>query len=111
MFRSATFIKTFHAAVFLLITVALGMLIYEVIVNRITLLGWISVAVIGIEGAVLIFNNWECPLTGYAEELGAEDGQVANLFLPEWLAERVFYIYGVLCVAALIALAIRLLPK
>ena len=36
-----------------------------------------------------VSNNQVCPLTPLAEELGAERGSVADIFLPGWLARRI----------------------
>ncbi len=41
------------------------------------------------EGIVLVANNNRCPLTGLAEELGAADGRVSDIFLPNWFARHI----------------------
>ena len=46
------------------------------------------VATIG-EGVVLLISGNRCPLTGLAEELGAADGRVSDIFLPAWIARRI----------------------
>jgi hypothetical protein len=109
MFRSIAFIKFVHAALFAAMSGILAVLLYEVIVDRITILTWIAVTVFLIEAVVLIVNGWKCPLTSYAERLGSTHGRVTDLFLPKWFADRAFQIYGVLWGAALLGLAIRML--
>ena len=47
-----------------------------------------------IEGFILLANGWRCPLTVYAERLGAPSGSVTDLFLPRWLADRAFLVCG-----------------
>jgi hypothetical protein len=47
-----------------------------------------------IESAVFVANNGRCPLTGLAEDLGAESGRVSDMFLPRWLADRIPLIFG-----------------
>ena len=90
-------------------SVLLFALLYEVLFDRITMLTWIAMGAFVIEGLILIANGLKCPLTTYAEELGSIHGQVTDIFLPKWFAERVFQIYGSLFALALLVLAFRLL--
>ena len=41
------------------------------------------------ETAIYVSNNQVCPLTPLAEELGAERGSVADIFLPDCVARRI----------------------
>jgi len=45
-----------------------------------------------VEGVMLILNRWTCPLRIMVEKYGAENGQVSDIFLPKWLADRLFEI-------------------
>ncbi|MGA7194926.1 MAG: hypothetical protein WBW94_14970 [Anaerolineales bacterium] len=108
MLRSIVFIKSIHTAIFVFLSGALAVLFYEVIVDKITILAWIAVTLFLIEGIVLMANGWKCPLTRYAERLGSTHGQVTDIFLPKWFADRVFPIYGTLWAAALLLLVIRM---
>lgn len=107
--RSQLFIEIFHTVIFILMSVLLFALLYEVLFDRITMLTWIAMGAFVIEGLILIANGWKCPLTTYAEELGSIHGQVTDIFLPKWFADRVFQIYGSLFALALLVLAFRLL--
>jgi len=107
--RSIVLIKSIHVLFGVALTGGLAVLLYEVIVDRITILTWIAVALFLIEGVVLIANGWKCPLTSYAEKLGSTHGRVTDLFLPKWFADRFFQIYGALLAVALLLLAVRML--
>jgi len=107
--RSQLFIETFHTVIFILMSCMLFALLYEVIFDQITTLTWIAVGAFVIEGLILVVNGWKCPLTNYAEELGSVHGQVTDIFLPKWFANRVFQIYGGLFSLAIVLLAFRLL--
>ena len=48
------------------------------------------------EGVVLLASGNRCPLTGLAEELGAADGRVSDIFLPAWFARRIPSIFATL---------------
>jgi hypothetical protein len=109
MLRSIVFIKSLHIVLGIALSGGLAVLLYEVIVDRITILSWIVVALFLIEGVVLIANGWKCPLTSYAERLGSTHGQVTDIFLPKWFADRAFQIYGALFAVASLLLVIRML--
>ncbi len=57
---------------------------------------WVAFGIVILELVVLILNDWQCPLTIFAENQGAVKGSVADLFLPKWLADQLFTIFGVL---------------
>ena len=107
--RSQLFIETFHTVIFIILSGLLFALLYEVIFDRITMLTWIAVGAFVIEGLILITNGWKCPLTTYAEGLGAAHGQVTDILLPKWFADRVFQVYGGLFALAILVLVFRLL--
>jgi hypothetical protein len=109
MQRSITLIKFTHILIFCFLSSMLGALLYEVLVDRITSLTWIAVLLFIGEGIILRMNEWRCPLTSYAEKLGSAHGQVTDLLLPRWIADRVFQIYGSLFALALLLLLIRFL--
>jgi hypothetical protein len=49
-----------------------------------------GVAVVAVLGEAVIYagNGFRCPLTKVAEGLGAENGTVGDIFLPQWFARR-----------------------
>ena len=108
MLRSITFIKWVHTAIFLILSVVLAILLYEVVFDRISTFSWIALTIFLAEGLLLLFNGWRCPLTSYAEELGSDHGQVTDIFLPKWFADRVFLICGILFALACLLLIFRL---
>jgi hypothetical protein len=57
---------------------------------------------------ILAVSGWTCPLTILAERLGAPRGSVADIFLPSWLADRIFPICGTLYGVALALIAWRI---
>ena len=111
MLRSFRFVKTVHAAFAIVSTAVLGGFLFEVISGRISWVSWLAVAMFMMEGAILVVNRWRCPLTTYAERLGSAHGQVTDLFLPKWAADRAFQIYGGLFAGGCLILAVRLLSS
>ena len=107
--RSITVIKSVHTVVFFLLSGLLGIFVYEVMVNRISLFTWTAVTLFLAEGVILMMNGWRCPLTTYAEKLGSSHGQITDIFLPKWFADRVFIVYTGLFIGGLLFLVFRLL--
>jgi hypothetical protein len=108
MFRPASLVKVIHLVLSVGLTALLVGLYYEVVSDRITLLSWISAAVFLTEGLILLAFGWRCPLTLFTESLGSHHGRVTDLFMPKWLADRAFQVYGAMFGTALILLAVRL---
>ncbi len=48
------------------------------------------------EGLILLASGNRCPLTGLAEDMGAADGRVSDMFLPSWFARRIPSIFATL---------------
>jgi hypothetical protein len=107
--RSITVIKSVHTVVFFLLSGLLGVFLYEVVLGHISLFTWVAVTLFLAEGIILAANGGRCPLTTYAEQLGSPHGQITDIFLPKWFADRVFIVYTGLFVGGLLFLAFRLL--
>ena len=108
MLRSIFFVKLVHTLIFLVLSVLLFLFLFETIVGRMTVLTWVAIPTFLIEGVVLWRSGWRCPITTYAEDLGADDGRVVDIFLPTWFADRVLPIYGSLFAIACVLLIARL---
>jgi hypothetical protein len=107
--RKIFWIKFVHSIAFLMFTACVGFVLYSGLFNRIGRVTWVCIVVVVVEGLALALNRFRCPLTTLAENLGAEDGSVTGIFLPRWLAKRVFLIWGQLFVAGCILVVVRLM--
>ena len=108
MFKIVFYIKLVHSLLFFLIVVSTIYVFTTAALNQINSLTWWALAVVVIELLALMLNNWRCPLTDLAEQQGAEVGSVADLFLPGWLSDRLFAIFGILFSVTCLLLAWRL---
>jgi hypothetical protein len=54
------------------------------------------------EVAILVANQWRCPLTSIAARYTDERRDNFDIYLPEWLAKRNKSIFGALYVAAIV---------
>ena len=86
-----------------------GIVFFNLLLDNISYLTWIGIGFILLEGFVLLLNGWKCPLTVYAEDLGADDGSVTDIFLPKFIADNMFKIFGTISAICFVMLVIRLL--
>jgi hypothetical protein len=100
-------IKLVHTVVFWLLSVCVVYALFSGIANRITTWTWVAVSLLFLESVVLVVSGWTCPLTILAERQGAVRGSVADIFLPKWLADRIFPICGTAYGIALVLIVWR----
>lgn len=101
-------IKIVHTAVFWLLTACVLYALFSGVANRITSWTWAALGLVLVEAVVLVSSGWICPLTILAERLGASHGAVADIFLPKWLADRIFPVCGTTFLVACILILMRL---
>lgn len=100
-------IRFIHAVIFVFLMGCLAYAIHSAVRNHITGWTWIALALIFLEGLILLFFNWRCPLTIWAENRGAKNGSVADLFLPKALADRLFPICGIIYALTVLLVFVR----
>jgi hypothetical protein len=108
LFRSLFFIKFIHTLIFVFFSVCIGIVIFSALTGLIGWLTWTAFVLVLLEAAVFLGNGYRCPLTNYAEKLGASNGSVADIFLPLWFAKRLPVIAGSIFILASLVLAYRL---
>lgn len=87
-------VKFVHSILFWFMTLCIGVAAWSAVTGEITFWTWGAIGIIIFEGSILIWRKWVCPLTEYAEHLGAENGSVTHLFMPMWLSDLVYPIWG-----------------
>jgi hypothetical protein len=102
-------IKLVHTVIFWVRSVCVLYSLFSAVADRITIWTWVAVGLLLVESVVLVVSGWTCPLTILAERRGAEHGSVTDIFLPRWLADRIFPICGTMYGVALVVLAWRVL--
>lgn len=82
-------VKAVHTLIFFSMSWAVLYTFYSGLTNRVSRkTGMAVVAVLG-ETIVFVDNGRRCPLTKVAEGLGAANGTVGDLFLPQWFTRRI----------------------
>lgn len=97
-------VKLVHSAVFLSVAASILQVFYAGVTNRGSRWTRFSLALAVGESLVFAANRFRCPLTGLAESLGAESGQVTDIFLPRWFADRIPWIFTPPLIAGILAL-------
>jgi len=82
-------IKALHTGLFVGIGAAIVLFVWDGLRGKPTRRTATALGIALAESAVYVSNNQVCPFTPLAEELGAEDGAVADLFLPDWVSRRI----------------------
>ena len=100
-------IKLLHTVIFWVLSLCVLYALFSGVAGRITGWTWLAVGLLLVESVVLMVSGWTCPLTLLAERQGAAQGSVTDIFLPKWLADRIFPICGTLYGVALVVIAWR----
>lgn len=98
-------LKSIHTALFVSIAACILLFLADGIRGRSGRRGMTALGIALAESAVYASNNQVCPLTPLAEQLGAERGSVADIFLPDWFSRRIPLLGGS---ALLLGLALHL---
>jgi hypothetical protein len=85
-----TLIKLIHTLIFFVLSACVLYILYCGIRNQYSRWTTLALGLIAIEGVLLALNGWQCPLTTLAENLGASQGSVADIFLPRFVADHIF---------------------
>jgi hypothetical protein len=100
-------VKLVHTLIFWVLSACVVYVLFSGVADRITAWTWVAVGLVLIESVVLAASGWICPLTILAERLGAARGSVTDIFLPKWLADRIFPICGTSYAVALALVLFR----
>ncbi|MDB5205036.1 MAG: hypothetical protein JWR72_111 [Flavisolibacter sp.] len=103
-----TVIKIIHTIIWIFFNVVLGYMAYAVITNKIDKYVYIGIALILLEGLVLLFFKMKCPLTIIARRHSDSTKDNFDIFLPDWLAKHNKLIYTTIFVFIVCLLIYRL---
>lgn len=82
-------IKAVHTAIFFSVAGLIVLFAWDGLRQRPGPRAAASLGVVLAETAIYVSNNQVCPLTPLAQELGAERGSVADIYLPDWVSRRI----------------------
>ena len=106
-----TLIKIIHTIVWIFFNVVLFYMAYAVILNKIDKLVWIGVALIVLEGVVLLIFSKMCPLTIIARKYSGSTKNNFDIYLPDWLAKYNKLIYTTFFIIIVAGIFYRILNR
>ncbi len=101
-------IKVIHTLIWMFFNVVIFYLLYAVIVDKIDKWVWICIALILLEGLVLLVFKNICPVTLIARKYSGSQKDNFDIYLPNWLARYNKEIYTTIVIIAIIILLFRL---
>jgi hypothetical protein len=99
-------VKFVHTLAFFVLAPSTLYIFYCGLSGQRDVLLWWALGLVTLESVVFLGNGRRCPLTKLAQQLGDPTGNdlIADLFLPEWLAQRIMPIFGSMFVIGLLLL-------
>ncbi|HMT28820.1 MAG TPA: hypothetical protein PKD91_06025 [Bacteroidia bacterium] len=92
------YIKIVHTAIWIFFNVVIFYMLYAVLVNKIDIWLWIGFGLFILEGLVLLYFKFFCPLTIIARKYSNSTKANFDIYIPEWLARYNKLIYTSLLV-------------
>jgi hypothetical protein len=81
------FIKSLHTLVWVAMVCVIAFVLWSGLTNNISIYSWLAVAIVFIEGLILLIFKGHCPLTDIARKYSSSTKHNFDIFLPEWLAK------------------------
>jgi hypothetical protein len=103
-------VKIIHTLIWLFFNVVIFYMLYAVIVNKIDKWLWIGYGLFILEGLVLLFFKFFCPLTLIARRYSDSTKHNFDIYLPEWLARYNKLIYTGILVVIMAITIYRVMP-
>jgi len=100
-------IKTIHTIIWAVMAAACVYVLYAGITGTMNYAVIACIGLIILEGIVLFFNKWTCPLTPMARKYTAERSDNFDIYLPAWLAKHNKTIFTMIFVAGVLLLIVR----
>ena len=97
-------VRAVHTLIFISLSWAVLYILYCGLTNRVSRRTGVAVAAVLGEAMIFVLNGRRCPLTKMAEEFGAENGTMGDIFLPQWFARRIPEISSTLIATGFLAM-------
>lgn len=95
-------IKALHTLVWAAMVCVIGFVLWSGLTGNSTMYSWLAVAVVLIEGVVLLVFKGHCPLSDIARRYSISTKHNFDIFLPEWLAKHNKLIFTTIYVIGLL---------
>ena len=102
-------IKVLHTVIWAFFVHIILYILYSAIIDRIDTLTWFAIALIVVEGIIILLNRWRCPLTILGERYTEQTDVGFDIFLPKWVAKNNKTIFTTLYIVGVMIVIYRLL--
>jgi len=100
-------IRALHTAIWVFYVAVLGFMLYAGVADRIDARIYYCVALVVVEGVILVAFKWRCPLTVLAERYSENPRVGFDIYLPQFVARHNKSAYTVLFVLSLLIVLAR----
>ena len=102
-------VKFIHTLIWIFFNFVIFYMLYAVIQDKIDIWLWIGYGLIFLEGIILLYFKFFCPLTLIARKYSDSSKDNFDIYLPNWLAKYTKAIYTSIMVIITIIAVYRLL--
>jgi hypothetical protein len=105
--RQLALVRLVHTVIYLVMAGSTLFILFAGVSGYVGTWLYVSLVLVGIEGAVFLGNGMKCPLTSLAVRYGAEKGYAFDTFLPEKATRYTFRFFGTLLLIGLVFVILR----
>jgi hypothetical protein len=102
-------LKFIHTVIWVFYNIVIFYMLFAVLSGKLDARLWICYALVALEGLILLWFRWTCPITIVARRYSADTVDNFDIFLPNWLAKHTKTIYSVLVAVIIVLTVYRLL--
>lgn len=81
------FIKLAHTLIWIFFVTIIFYVLYSGITNQISIMTWVSIGFVFLEGVILLMFRMHCPLTYLARKYSDSQEDNFDIYLPNWIAK------------------------
>ena len=100
-------IKLIHTLVWLFFVSLIFYVVYSGVIDNINTYTWVAIALVILEGIVLLIFRMSCPLTLIARKYSDSKKDNFDIFLPNWLAKYNKVIFTTIFLIGLVIVLFR----
>jgi len=102
-------VKLVHTIIWAFFVCVIGFVVYAGVFNEINAMVWVAIALVILEGVVLLVNEGKCPLTNVGARYTADRNDAFDIFLPNWLARYNKLIFTSIFAAGVVLILYRVM--
>lgn len=107
--RKLFLLKLIHTLIWVFYVLVIGYILYAGFFDELSVLVWIAIGLIILEGVILTLNKGSCPLTPIAARYTNKIDGNFDIFLPNWLAKNNKIIFGSISFLGVVIVIYRVL--